>query len=217
MNLPVTARVDLPIIETIIGFVSVEKLAVSQRVRFANGESVVPPQTWRIGVFAGRCTARALLSGAVARDTAVMSRLFVALVPPPAVLAEVERAVAPLRDAWPHLTWVEPANRHLTLAFLGEVDDRVRPELSVRLARAARHHAPLPLALGEAGTFTGRGGANTLWLAVREPGRLARLAGSLAAGARRAGAGNSTGAPIGRTSPSSEAGRAPTWGRWPRL
>ncbi|WP_066374081.1 RNA 2',3'-cyclic phosphodiesterase [Herbidospora mongoliensis] len=122
-----------------------------------------------------------------------MSRMFVALIPPPAVLAEVERVVAPLREAWPNLTWVEPANWHITLAFLGEVPDQARPELTERLARAARHHEPLPLALGKAGTFTGRSRANALWLAVREPGRLSRLAGSIAAGARRAGAGDTDG------------------------
>ncbi|WP_062428561.1 RNA 2',3'-cyclic phosphodiesterase [Herbidospora daliensis] len=125
-----------------------------------------------------------------------MSRMFVALVPPPGVLEEVSRAVAPLRDAWPDLTWVEPANWHITLAFLGEVPDRVRSDLSTRLGRAAGHHEPLPLALGESGTFTGRGGVGVLWLGVREPGRLARLAGSVAAGARRAGAGEPDGRPF---------------------
>ncbi len=121
--------------------------------------------------------------------------MFVALVPPSGVLAEVTRAVAPLRAAWPDLTWVEPANWHITLAFLGEVPDRARPDLSARLARAARRHEPLPLALGEAVTFTGRGGVGILWLEVREPGRLARLAASIAAGARRAGVGKPDGRP----------------------
>ncbi|GAB1823492.1 RNA 2',3'-cyclic phosphodiesterase [Herbidospora sp. RD11066] len=115
--------------------------------------------------------------------------MFVALVPPPEVLAEVSDAVRPLRAAWPDLTWVEPANWHITLAFLGEVPDHTRPDLSTRLARAATHHAPLPLALSHPGTFTGRGRTNVLWLAIREPGRLGRLAGSITAGARRAGAG----------------------------
>ncbi|WP_246265064.1 RNA 2',3'-cyclic phosphodiesterase [Acrocarpospora pleiomorpha] len=115
--------------------------------------------------------------------------MFVALVPPADVLAEVEQAVAPLRRNWPELTWVEPANRHITLAFLGDVPDEARRELSVRLARAAGHHEPIPLALGKAGTFTGPGRAITLWLSLRAPGRLARLAGSVAAGARRAGVG----------------------------
>ncbi|WP_285582138.1 RNA 2',3'-cyclic phosphodiesterase [Herbidospora sp. NBRC 101105] len=124
-----------------------------------------------------------------------MSRMFVALVPPPDVLEEVTRAVAPLRHAWPDLTWIEPANWHITLAFLGEVPEGARPDLNARLARAARHHEPLPLALGAAGTFTGRGGVSVLWLAVREPGRLARLAGSVAAGARRAGVGQPDGRP----------------------
>ncbi|WP_030453907.1 RNA 2',3'-cyclic phosphodiesterase [Herbidospora cretacea] len=124
-----------------------------------------------------------------------MSRMFVALVPPSGVLEEVARAVAPLRDAWPDLTWVEPANWHITLAFLGEVPDGARPDLNTRLARAARRHQPLPLALGEAGTFTGRGGVSVMWLGVREPGRLARLAQSVAAGARRAGVGQPDGRP----------------------
>ncbi|GIH28744.1 RNA 2',3'-cyclic phosphodiesterase [Acrocarpospora phusangensis] len=115
--------------------------------------------------------------------------MFVALVPPPDVLAEVEAVVEPLRQEWPGLTWVEPANWHITLAFLGEVPDRAQAELRVRLARAAGHHEPLTLALGKAGAFTRSGRANALWFSVRAPARLARLAGSVAAGARRAGAG----------------------------
>ncbi|WP_246268947.1 RNA 2',3'-cyclic phosphodiesterase [Acrocarpospora macrocephala] len=116
--------------------------------------------------------------------------MFVALVPPPDVLAEVEEAVEPLRREWPELTWVEPVNWHITLAFLGEVPDKARAELGVRLARAAGHHEPVTLALGRSGAFAKPGRAVTLWLSLRAPARLARLAGSLAAGARRAGAGH---------------------------
>ncbi|GAA0385434.1 RNA 2',3'-cyclic phosphodiesterase [Acrocarpospora corrugata] len=115
--------------------------------------------------------------------------MFVALVPPPDVLTEVRDAVTPLRRDWPELAWVDPANWHITLAFLGEVPDRAQAELRVRLARAAGHHEPMPLALGKAGAFLKSGRAITLWLSLRAPARLARLAGSVAAGARRAGAG----------------------------
>ncbi|HEX5812494.1 MAG TPA: 2'-5' RNA ligase family protein, partial [Pseudonocardia sp.] len=49
-------------------------------------------------------------------------RAFVALVPAAAVLDELAAAVAPVRAAHPDLRWTPPAQWHLTLAFLGEVD-----------------------------------------------------------------------------------------------
>ena len=90
-------------------------------------------------------------------------RAFVALTPPAAALAELEAAVAPLRAAHPGLRWTPAMHRHLTLAFLGEIDERVLPELTERLARAARRHGPLRLALGGGGRF----GDRVLWTRVR--------------------------------------------------
>ena len=90
-------------------------------------------------------------------------RAFVALTPPAAALAELEAAVAPLRAAHPDLRWTPATQWHLTLAFLGEVDERVLPELTERLARAARRHGPLRLALGGGGRF----GDRVLWTRVR--------------------------------------------------
>lgn len=42
--------------------------------------------------------------------------------------------------------WVPPANLHVTVRFLGEVDVGTAPALSAALARVARAHAPLKLA-----------------------------------------------------------------------
>ena len=89
-------------------------------------------------------------------------RAFVALIPPAAVLAELDAAVAPLRTAHPVLRWTPGAQWHLTLAFLGEIDDRVLPELADRLERAGRRHAPMSLALGGGGRF----GDRVLWTRV---------------------------------------------------
>ena len=72
-------------------------------------------------------------------------RLFVALSPPQAALAELERAVAPLRASWPGLRWVGSDLWHVTLAFLGEISDGKRDELGRRLERAAARHAGRPL------------------------------------------------------------------------
>jgi RNA 2',3'-cyclic 3'-phosphodiesterase len=140
-------------------------------------------------------------------------RAFVALIPPTRALTELADAVTPVRDAHPDLRWAPAAQLHLTLAFLGEVDEAVLPELTERLARAARRHSPVLLALAGVGRF----GDRVLWTRVqlvagelRVPPRrvaqsgtassasghgaprggadaLRRLAGSVAAAARRSG------------------------------
>lgn len=116
-------------------------------------------------------------------------RLFVAMVPPAGVLAELAAAVEPLQAATPDLRWTKRTAWHLTLAFLGEVDERVLPELGVRLERAARRHPPQILAIAGGGAFPAASRARVLWAGITADDRALRsLAGSVAAGARRAGA-----------------------------
>lgn len=113
-------------------------------------------------------------------------RLFVAVVPPGAVLAELDRATAGLA-ALPDaglLRRTEAAGRHFTLAFLGPSDPGRLAELAERLARAADRTPPFPLALRGAGRF----GDRVLW--ARPDGgltELGRLADRVRAAARRAG------------------------------
>ena len=90
-------------------------------------------------------------------------RAFVALIPPADVVGELADAVAPVRTAHPDLRWTPSAQWHLTLAFLGEVDEGVLPDLTARLARAARRHPPATLALAGGGRF----GDRVLWTRVR--------------------------------------------------
>lgn len=109
-------------------------------------------------------------------------RLFVALIPPPEAVAELAAAVRELPEAG--LRRVRPEQWHLTLAFLGEVDERVLGELEERLGRAARRHPPLTVSLGGAGRFGGR----VLWAGVHgDRAGLRRLADSVRAAARRCG------------------------------
>jgi 2'-5' RNA ligase len=117
-------------------------------------------------------------------------RAFVAVVPPDTACAELAAAVTPLRSPHPDLRWTPAAQWHLTLAFLGEVDEGVLPELTERLARAAHRHAPMVLTMSGAGRF----GDRVLWTRVRAertPGGadLRRLAAAVTAAARRCGIG----------------------------
>jgi RNA 2',3'-cyclic 3'-phosphodiesterase len=115
--------------------------------------------------------------------------LFVAIAVPDAVAGDLEASVAPLRPGRSDLRWTGREAWHLTLAFLGEVDETVIGRLTPRLARAAARHPQLMLSLGGAGAFPSAPRARVLWTGVRGDQRgLALLAQSVSAGARRAGA-----------------------------
>ncbi|WP_312858122.1 RNA 2',3'-cyclic phosphodiesterase [Pseudonocardia pini] len=107
-------------------------------------------------------------------------RLFVAVVPPPVVVADLERALARHRDA--AVRWTGSAQWHVTLCFLGEVAADSLDPLVAGLGAVAERTAPLRLALRGAGRF----GDRVLWAGVAgETARLAVLAGAVreAAGA----------------------------------
>jgi RNA 2',3'-cyclic 3'-phosphodiesterase len=119
-------------------------------------------------------------------------RLFVALEPPLAARAELDAALAPHRPDWPELRWAASDRWHVTLAFLGEVDDAVGDRLPARLERAAARHPRLTLSFGAAGAFPSPRRARVLCAHVSGERQaladLTALAASVAAGARRAGA-----------------------------
>jgi 2'-5' RNA ligase len=94
-------------------------------------------------------------------------RLFVAIVPPPAVNAELDDQLAGPRAGWPALRWTRQADWHVTLAFLGEVPDAVLPSLIARLERAAHRHDTPELAVRGVGTFPGAARARVLWAGIR--------------------------------------------------
>lgn len=116
-------------------------------------------------------------------------RLFVAILPPAAALEELAAVAGPLQFAAPGLRWAARPSWHLTLAFLGEVSEQKLTGLASRLERAAGRYPPQQLAIAGAGAFPGAGRARVLWAGVAgDRQALSRLAGSVAAGARRAGA-----------------------------
>jgi RNA 2',3'-cyclic 3'-phosphodiesterase len=118
-----------------------------------------------------------------------LMRLFVAIAPPAAVLDELDALAGPLRTGRQELRWTSREAWHVTLAFLGQVDELAAARLAPRLERAARRHHAFPLAFSGAGAFPAPARANVLWSGLSgDRGALAHLAESVAAGARRAGA-----------------------------
>lgn len=113
-------------------------------------------------------------------------RLFAAVLPPPAQLAELAHEVdrlAHLPGAG-RLRWTSRPGWHFTLAFMGEVDEALLPDLRARLGRAAHRSAPFPLRLHGGGHF----GRAVLWTgAAGDLDDLRLLAERADAAARRAG------------------------------
>ena len=98
-------------------------------------------------------------------------RLFVALNLPESVRRAVWEATAPLRDRDLPVKWVGPEGIHLTLKFLGEVEDAREAEVGDALHRSATGGKTLPLALDGFGVFPDYHRPRVFWLGVApEPG-----------------------------------------------
>jgi 2'-5' RNA ligase len=94
-----------------------------------------------------------------------LRRAFVAIVPPVDVLDAVEVSVAPLRGvAPPGLSWTRRAQWHLTIQFLGVVDDT--KVLLDSLVGNLHGRAPVRLGLGGAGAFPSLSRASVLWIGL---------------------------------------------------
>jgi 2'-5' RNA ligase len=110
----------------------------------------------------------------------------VAVVPPAAALAHLERAVAPLREVPGGPRWTPSARWHLTLLFLGAVPADAVAALTAALGEAVAPAPPMTLWLAGAGRFGSRRRPQVAWAGVEgDVGALTALAGRLAAAARR--------------------------------
>lgn len=89
-----------------------------------------------------------------------------------------------LRRADAQVKWVERRNLHLTLKFLGDVDDDQVARLRGLLAGEAPRWKPLRLQYGGIGTFPERGVPRVVWAGAT--GDVDRLAGLVAAVERHA-------------------------------
>jgi 2'-5' RNA ligase len=64
--------------------------------------------------------------------------------------------------------WVEPENLHVTLLFLGEVDERDVPQVCQVVAEAAQQRPSFPLSVETTGCFPNVRRPRVLWVGVGE-------------------------------------------------
>ena len=105
-------------------------------------------------------------------------RVFCAVELPSEVRQRAAEHAARLRERFreARASWPRAENLHLTLKFLGEIDEGRVALLSSAAARAAEQSQPFELIIEGAGAFPPRGAPRVLWLGVEdESGGLARL------------------------------------------
>jgi len=99
-----------------------------------------------------------------------MLRLFVGLELPANITDELNKLCSGLRD----VRWVEAHNMHITLSFIGEVDEGTAEELHEALCQI--QFDPFTLSLEEMGCFETRGAPKVIWADVKgEVDTLTRL------------------------------------------
>src|SRR5215213_8246640 len=105
-------------------------------------------------------------------------RVFCAVEAPSEVRERAAAHAARLRERFKEVRagWPRAESLHLTLKFLGEIEEARAAMLSAAAARAAEKSGPFELTIEGAGAFPPRGAPRVLWLGVTDSsGGLARL------------------------------------------
>ena len=96
-----------------------------------------------------------------------MLRVFTAIQLPDAVIRKIVSACGRFAGS-SGLKWVEPSGLHLTLNFVGDVEDREIPNLCTAFARNLDNLDPFPIQLQGMGAFPNFDRPRVLWLGVVE-------------------------------------------------
>src|SRR5947199_4370647 len=110
-------------------------------------------------------------------------RLFVALEIPAGPREELRRRIQAVQGRLPPARWVDPECIHLTLIFLGTIEEAALPALTSALATAAAPPAPYTMALVDGGTFPPRRPARVAWIGIAAGPTLPALQAAVSAAA----------------------------------
>lgn len=105
-----------------------------------------------------------------------MTRTFIALEMNDALQDYLEKVIHRVAPALSHLRWVDIHGIHLTLAFLGELDDGQLAQAQDAALRAATQVSPFSYCLSHLGIFGSPRHPRVLWMGIEETsGELQRL------------------------------------------
>jgi RNA 2',3'-cyclic 3'-phosphodiesterase len=91
------------------------------------------------------------------------------------IAEEVERLKAPMGDAGFRVAWVPAANLHLTLKFLGSINEELVEGVTGACRRVAARHRPIEATAVGLGAFPSLQKPSVLWVGVEAPATLTAL------------------------------------------
>jgi 2'-5' RNA ligase len=103
-------------------------------------------------------------------------RAFIAIEVPSTVREAVADAIGDVRESLPPARWVDPRKLHLTLRFLGDIEESAIERLVLALEPTFGRHQAFELQIGDAGTFPPGRPARVAWLGLVDAEPLAPLA-----------------------------------------
>lgn len=108
-------------------------------------------------------------------------RTFIAIDIPMSQKEQIARLQGELRRLGGRISWTRPEGIHLTLQFLGDVEEEQLPLVAEAVVRAAGHSGPVEIGIAGTGAFPSLRHPRVLWVGVAEPsGRLKELAHAIA-------------------------------------
>jgi 2'-5' RNA ligase len=103
-------------------------------------------------------------------------RTFIAVEATAEIRSVGERLIRKLSQTTAGVRWVKTENIHLTLKFLGEVDEREIHRVCQKAGAAAHHCEPFQITCSTAGAFPSPDRPRTIWMGVNDnQGRLSQV------------------------------------------
>jgi 2'-5' RNA ligase len=93
-------------------------------------------------------------------------RAFIAIELPQDIKEHLGRIQTKLKTAQADVKWTSPSNIHLTLKFLGEIDERQKDAALRAMRTIAALNKPFTIALGLAGGFPGINSPRVIWIGL---------------------------------------------------
>jgi len=103
-------------------------------------------------------------------------RTFIAIELPPEIKTALGNIQAELKLARADAKWVKPENIHLTMKFLGEIDEALVEKIRSILEEIARRNEPFELSLSELGAFPKLNYPRVIWVSITSGQQVAKIA-----------------------------------------
>ena len=95
-------------------------------------------------------------------------RSFIAIKLSDEIKENINKFVYRLKETNADVKWIETDNLHLTLKFLGEIEDKLIEEIKKEVENVIRNFSKFEISLQNTGKFPERGKARVIWIGIKK-------------------------------------------------